>query len=104
MSQTKPNQRRLVYSNKSFTYISFQSNCHVPLKVDQDSVRIIDETFVAVKQFLKPKLDTMRKFLTLHRLVEFDMNPECMEVCFVIFSVEQKLKFETHFLFSDDPK
>lgn len=48
--------------------------------MDQDSVRIIDETFVAVKQFLIPKLDVLRRFLTVHRLVEFDMNPESMEV------------------------
>lgn len=58
----------------------FQSNCHIPLKTDADSIRLINETFVAIRQFLKPKLDLIRNFLTIQRLQEFDMQPQNMEM------------------------
>lgn len=57
-----------------------QSNCHIPLKPDNDAIQHIQETFVAVKQFLKPKLNDIRCFLTDMRLKEFGMNPENMQM------------------------
>lgn len=57
-----------------------QSNCHIPLKPDNDSIQHIQETFVAIKQFLKPKLNGIRCFLTEMRLKEFDMNPANMQM------------------------
>lgn len=56
-----------------------QSNCHIPLKPDTDTIAHINETFIAVKQFLKPRLNVIRRFLTEMRLKEFDMNPAHME-------------------------
>ncbi|XP_031627150.1 mini-chromosome maintenance complex-binding protein [Contarinia nasturtii] len=58
----------------------FPSNCHIPIKVDEDTISLINETFVALKQFLKPKLNVIRRFLTEMRLQEFDMNPENTEM------------------------
>lgn len=57
-----------------------QSNCHIPLKVGTDTISVINETFVALKQFLKPKLNVIRRFLTEMRLQDFDMNPENMKM------------------------
>lgn len=50
----------------------------MPIKPDDDSVKLINETFIAIKQFIKPKLNLFRTFLTELRLKEFDMNPENM--------------------------
>lgn len=50
------------------------------MKIDTDAMAHINETFVAVKQFLKPKLDAVRRFLTEMRLADFDMNPENMQM------------------------
>lgn len=60
--------------------ICLQSNCHIPLKVDGDALRLINETFAAVKQFLKPRLNAIRCFLTEMRLRDFDMNPQNMKM------------------------
>lgn len=62
----------------NFNFLS-QSNCHIPLKPDTDTIAHINETFTAVKQFLKPRLNVIRRFLTEMRLKEFDMNPEHMQ-------------------------
>lgn len=63
-----------------FFFISLQSNCHVPIKPDDDSINLMHETFTAIKQFIKPKLNLFRTFLTELRLREFDMNPENMSM------------------------
>lgn len=63
----------------TFELLFTQSNCHIPLKVDTDAIAHINETFTAVKQFLKPRLNMIRRFLTEKRLQEFDINPEHME-------------------------
>lgn len=63
----------------TFELLFTQSNCHIPLKVDTDTIAHINETFTAVKQFLKPRLNMIRRFLTEKRLQEFDINPEHME-------------------------
>lgn len=47
---------------------------------DEDSVRLINETFAAIRQFLKPKLHSIRLLLTMMRLKEFDMSPENMSM------------------------
>lgn len=57
-----------------------QSNCHIPIKADTDTISQINETFVAAKQFLKPKLNAIRRFLTEMRLQQFDMNPVNMKM------------------------
>lgn len=36
---------------------------------------MINETFVALRQFIKPKLNLIRGYLTMLRLQDFDMNP-----------------------------
>lgn len=48
--------------------------------MDTDAIALINETFVAVKRFLKPKLDGLRRFLTELRLQDFDMNPQNMQM------------------------
>lgn len=50
------------------------------MKVDADTISVINETFVALNQFLKPKLTTIRRFLTEMRLQDFDMNPKNMQM------------------------
>jgi hypothetical protein len=50
------------------------SDYHVPLKPDPDTVRLIKETIEAGKHFLKPKLNALRKCLTLLRIKEFSME------------------------------
>lgn len=57
-----------------------QSNCHIPVKADTDTIPQINETYIAAKQFLKPKLNLIRRFLTEMRLSDFDMNPENMKM------------------------
>lgn len=48
--------------------------------MDPDAVRLINETFEAVRQFLKPRLNAIRCFLTELRLRDFDMNPSNMQM------------------------
>lgn len=36
---------------------------------------MINETFVAVRQFIKPKLNLIRGYLTMLRMQDFDMDP-----------------------------
>lgn len=50
------------------------------MKVDAEAIALMNDTFVAVKQFLKPKLNGIRRFLTEMRLKDFDMNPENKEM------------------------
>lgn len=50
------------------------------MKIDTDANLHMNETFVALKQFLKPKLNAVRSFLTEMRLQEFDMNPQNMQM------------------------
>lgn len=50
------------------------------LSSDPDAVQHINETFAATKQFLKPKLNAIRQYLTEMRLQEFDMEPSSMEM------------------------
>lgn len=50
------------------------------MKGDNDAISVINETFVALNQFLKPKLNAIRRFLTEMRLQDFDMNPENMKM------------------------
>lgn len=59
---------------------NFQSDCHIPLKADVDAIPLINETFAAVRQFLRPKLNSIRQYLTEMRLNEFDMDPESMQM------------------------
>lgn len=47
---------------------------------DEDSVRLINETFAAIRQFIKPKLQSLRVVLTTMRLKQFDMSPENMSM------------------------
>lgn len=47
---------------------------------ETDSIRLINETFVALKQFIKPKLESIRIFLTECRLKEFNMDPTDMSM------------------------
>lgn len=41
---------------------------------------MINETFVALRQFIRPKLNLIRGYLTMLRLQEFDMNPQDMDM------------------------
>lgn len=50
------------------------------MQPDPDCVHLIKETIAAGRHFLKPKLESMRIYLTLMRLRDFDMTPKSMEV------------------------
>ncbi|KAG4068450.1 hypothetical protein HA402_004790 [Bradysia odoriphaga] len=52
------------------------TNCHLPLVPQQESIDLINETFEAAKFFLLPKLDSIRRYLTILRIVKFNMNPD----------------------------
>lgn len=56
------------------------SNCHVPLTPQQESVDLINETFEAAKFYLLPKLNSIRRYLTILRIVQFSMNPDELTV------------------------
>lgn len=43
-------------------------------------MRLINENFVALRQFLKPKLDTIRAYLTTLRLQKFEMESVNVEM------------------------
>lgn len=48
-----------------------------PLKIeDPDSVKLIKETIAAGMHFLKPKLNSVRKYLTQCRLSKFEINEQ----------------------------
>lgn len=69
-----------IFKLKLIQFQNQQSNCHIPLKCDEDAVRLINETFVALRQFIKPKLNLIRGYLTMLRLQDFDMNPQDKEM------------------------
>lgn len=69
-----------LFKKQTLFFFLLQSNCHIPVKADADAVSLMNETYVAVKQFLKPKLNVVRRFLTEMRLQDFDMNPENMNM------------------------
>ncbi|XP_055619697.1 mini-chromosome maintenance complex-binding protein [Toxorhynchites rutilus septentrionalis] len=50
------------------------TNCYLPLIPDLDATKLIEETIKAGKHYIQPKLDAMRKFLTMQRIQEFDMK------------------------------
>lgn len=52
------------------------SNCHVPLMVQPESIDLIKETYEAAKFYLKPKLNAVRRYLTILRIARFNMNPD----------------------------
>lgn len=51
------------------------NDCHIPLKPAAD-LSILRETFEAVKHFISPKLEAIRKYLTVQRKAEFVVNAE----------------------------
>lgn len=65
------------------------------MKCDEDAIKLINETFVAVHQFIKPKLESIRKALTQMRVQDFDMNPENLEMIQDDF-VEMRRKFNAN--------
>lgn len=56
------------------------TNCHVPLSPQSESIELINETFEAAKFYILPKLNSIRRYLTLLRLVQFNMNPDELTV------------------------
>lgn len=52
------------------------NDCHIPLKPAIDSLKLMKETFVAVKHFLQPKLNSIRKYLTYQRKASFNVSAE----------------------------
>lgn len=56
------------------------SNCILPVKPEPESVVLIKETFLAVKHFLQPKLNSIRYFLTKMKIQEFNMDTEYQEI------------------------
>lgn len=56
------------------------SNCHVPLMAQPENIEVMKETFDAAKFYLLPKLNSIRRYLTILRIVHFNMNPEELTV------------------------
>lgn len=56
------------------------SNCHVPLMGQSENVDLMKETFEAAKFYLQPKLDSIRRFLTILKVVRFNMNADELTV------------------------
>lgn len=56
------------------------SNCHVPLVGQPENIALMEETFEAAKFYLQPKLNSIRRYLTILRVVKFSMNPDELTV------------------------
>lgn len=56
------------------------SNCHVPLMPQSENIDLIKETFDAAKFYLQSKLHSIRRYLTMLRIVQFNMNPDELTV------------------------
>lgn len=56
------------------------SNCHVPLMVQPENIDLMRETFEAAKFYLQPKLNSIRRYLTILKIVHFNMNPDELTV------------------------
>lgn len=61
------------------------SNCHIPLMVQPESIDLMKETFEAAKFYLQPKLNSIRRYLTILRIVRFNMNPDELTVSANVF-------------------
>ncbi len=56
------------------------SNCHVPMMPQPENIELMKETFEAAKFYLQPKLNSIRRHLTILRIVHFNMNPDELTV------------------------
>lgn len=56
------------------------SNCHIPLMAQPENIGLMKETFEAAKFYLQPKLNLIRRYLTILRIVRFNMNPDELTV------------------------
>lgn len=52
------------------------TNCQIPMMANETSLGLMKETFEAVRHFLRPKLNGIRKYLTQQRLAEFNIKSE----------------------------
>lgn len=56
------------------------SNCQVPLMAQPENIDLMKETFEAAKFYLQSKLNSIRRYLTILKIVRFNMNPDELTV------------------------
>lgn len=85
----------IVHLKMYFSHL--QSDFIVPIKVDEDSIKLVNENIAAGVHFLKPKLNAIRKYLTECRVCEFEIGEnetKVIENDFVKMRDEIKLQVE----------